>query len=69
MQWRWRVVLQGLPPGVQHGDRADLGAEMARVGGHVAQRGGGGAEQDGVDDARLLWNAISAAAGGRVKTT
>ena len=27
-----RVVLQRLSPGVQHGDAADLGAEMARVG-------------------------------------
>ena len=43
------MVLQRLSPGVQHGDRADLGAEVARVGGDAAQRLGRGAEQDGVD--------------------
>ena len=44
-----RMVVQGLPPGVQHRHRADLGAEMARIGGDVAQCLGRGAEQDGVD--------------------
>ncbi len=29
---RMRVMVQVLAPGVQHGDRADLGAEMPRVG-------------------------------------
>ena len=48
------MVLQGLPPGVQHRDRADLGAEMAGVGGDGAQRLGGGPEQDGVDHALVL---------------
>ena len=44
-----RVVVQRLAPGVQHGERADLGAEVAGIGGDVAQRLGRGAEQDGVD--------------------
>jgi hypothetical protein len=38
------MVVQGLSPGMQHGDRSDLGAEVARVGGDVAQRVGGRAE-------------------------
>ena len=49
-----RVVVQGLAPRVQHGDRPDLGAEVPRVSGDVAQRVGGGAEQDGIDDALVL---------------
>ena len=48
------MVLQGLSPGVQHGDRADLCAEMLGVGGDVAHRFGRGAEQDGVDRALVL---------------
>ena len=47
-----RMMVQGLAPGMEHGDEADLGAEMLRVGGDPAQRLGGGSEQDGVD--RLL---------------
>ena len=49
-----RVVVQRLAPGVQYGDRADLGAEVAWVGGDVAQRLGRCAEQDGIDDAFVL---------------
>ena len=49
-----RVVLHRLPPAVQHGDAADLGTEMARVGRDDAQRLGGGAEQDGVDRRLVL---------------
>ena len=46
--------MQGLSPGMQHGNRADFGAEVARIGGDVAQRVGRGAEQDGVDHALVL---------------
>lgn len=49
-----RMVVQGLSPGMQHGYRADLGAEMARIGGDVAQRLGRRAEQNGVDHALVL---------------
>jgi hypothetical protein len=49
-----RMVLHRLTPAVQHGDAADLGAEMARVGRDEAQRLGGGAEQDGVDRRLVL---------------
>ena len=48
------MVLHRLTPAVQHGDAADLGAEVARVGGDEAERLGGGAEQDGVDRRLVL---------------
>src|SRR5438477_11127156 len=32
------MMLQVLAPGVEHGDKANLGAEMARIGGDRAQR-------------------------------
>ncbi len=49
-----RVVLQRLAPSMQHRDRADFGAEVARIGGDVAQRVGRSAEQDRIDDALVL---------------
>ena len=49
-----RVVLQGLPPSVEQGDRADLCAEMLGIGGDVVHRFGRSAEQDGVDRALVL---------------
>ena len=48
------MVLQGLTPGVQHRDEADLGAEVSRVGRDGAQRRGRAAEQDVVDGALVL---------------
>ena len=48
------MVLQGLAPGVQHRDQADLGTEMTRVGCDGAQRRGRAAEQDVVDDTLVL---------------
>ena len=48
------MMLQGLAPGVEHGDDADLGAEVLGIGGDGAQRLGGGPEQDGVDDGLVL---------------
>ena len=49
-----RMMVQGLAPGVQHGDEADLGAEMLGIGGDRAQRLGRGLEQDGVDRSLVL---------------
>jgi hypothetical protein len=49
-----RVVLQGLPPGMQHRDCADLCPEMLGIGGDVTHRIGRGAEQDVVDCALVL---------------
>jgi hypothetical protein len=49
-----RVVVQRLTPGVQHGDCTDFGTEVTWIGGDVAQRVSGGAEQDGVDDVLVL---------------
>jgi hypothetical protein len=40
-----RMVVQGLSPRVQHSDRADLGAEVARISSDVAECVGGGPEQ------------------------
>ena len=48
------VVLEGLPPGVQHGQEADLGPEVLRVGGDLPQGLRGGPEQQVVDDPRVL---------------
>jgi hypothetical protein len=59
--------LQGLPPGVQHCDCADLCTEVPWVGSDVAHHIGRSSEQDGVDRALVL--AISAAGAGKVKTT
>ena len=49
-----RVMHQSLAPGVQHGDEADLGAQVLGIGGDRAQGLGGGAEQDVVDDGLVL---------------
>ena len=48
------MVMQVLAPGVQHGDHADLGAEMLGIGGDGAQRLGRRPEQDGVDHRLVL---------------
>ena len=45
---------QRLAPGVQHGEEADLGAEVARVGRDGAQRVGDGVEEQTVDDGLVL---------------
>ena len=41
--------MQVLTPGVKHGEEADGSTEQPRVGSGFQQRGGGSAEQDGVD--------------------
>ena len=43
-----------LSPRVQHGEEADLGAEMVRIGGDGAEGLGGGAEEDAVDHRFVL---------------
>ena len=43
-----------LTPGMEHGEEADLGAEVAGVGGDRAQRLGDGAEEQAVDDGLVL---------------
>ncbi len=48
------VVLEVLPPGVQHGEEADLGPEVLGIGGDLSQGGGGGLEQEAVDHPRVL---------------
>jgi len=49
-----RVLVQSLSPGVQHRDRADLGAEIAGVGSDATQRLRRSAKQDGVDDCLVV---------------
>ena len=48
------MVQQVLPPGVEHGNEADLGAEVLGVGGDGAERLGRGAEEEVVDLALVL---------------
>ena len=48
------MILQGLAPGVQHGDEADPGAQVAGIGGDGLERRGGGPEQDVADHALVL---------------
>ena len=48
------MVQQVLAPGVQHGEEADLGAQVLGVGGDRAQGLGRRAEQDAVDDLLVL---------------
>ena len=45
-----RMMLEGLAPGVEHAEEADLRAEMPWVGRNLQQSGGGGAKQQIVDD-------------------
>ena len=48
-----RMMVQVLPPGVEHGNQPERGAEMLGVGGE-AQRLGCRLEQDAVDDGLVL---------------
>jgi len=49
-----RVMHQALAPGMQHGDEADVGAQVLGIGSDRAQGIGAGAEQDVVDDSLVL---------------
>ena len=49
-----RVMDERLAPGVEDGEEADLGAEVAGVGGDGAQRLGNGPEEETVDDGLVL---------------
>ena len=48
------MVQQVLTPTVQHGEEADLGAEVFGIGGNGAQGFGGGAEENAVDHFLVL---------------
>ena len=61
-----RVVGQRLPPGVQHGDEADLAPRRSAARSVSACAA---ARISSPYAICLFWKAISAAAGGRVKTT
>ncbi len=49
-----RVMMQVLTPGVEHGDDADLDAQMLGIARYGAQRLGRRLEQDGVDRGLVL---------------
>ena len=51
---KMRMMVQVLPPGVEHGNQPERGAEMLGVGGDEAQRLGCRLEQDAVDDGLVL---------------
>ena len=57
-------MVQVLAPGVQHGDEADLGAEMLGIGGDGAQRLGRGPRTGWRRPTALFWKAISATGAG-----
>ena len=48
------VVAEAAAPGVQHRQESDLGAQVARVGGDLAQGAGGGAEEQVVERRAVL---------------
>ena len=48
------VMLEVLAPGVEHGQEADLGPEVLGIGGDLLQGLRGGAEEQAVDDPRVL---------------
>jgi hypothetical protein len=49
-----RVRHQILPPGMEHGEETDLGAQMFGIGGDGLQRLGRGAEENAVDRRLVL---------------
>src|SRR5215471_4531013 len=49
-----RMMQQVLSPGVQHAEKADLGAEMSGIGGDFQQCGGTGAEQEAVEQLLVM---------------
>ena len=49
-----RMVLQGLPPGMEHRGDADLRAQMPGVGGDGGERLSGGAKKDRIDGGLVL---------------
>ena len=64
-----RVVHQVLPPGVQHGQEADLRAQMLRIGGDGAQCLRRRPEQDVVDHGLVLEGDRPRSPAGTVNTT
>jgi hypothetical protein len=49
-----RMVMQGLPPSMKHGDEPELGAGMLWIGGNDAQCLSHCSEEDGVDGRLIL---------------
>jgi hypothetical protein len=53
-----RMMQEPLIPGVKYGEKAEPGAQMARIGGDGKQRFGDGAEQDAVNDPPVLQSQV-----------
>ena len=49
-----RMVLQSLIPGMKHAEEADLGTEMARIGGDLHKSFGAGVKQQVADQLFVL---------------
>ena len=54
-----RVMHEGLPPRMQDGKEADVGAQMGWIGRDRAERRGGRAEQEALDDGFVLQRVIN----------
>ena len=61
------MMVEVLPPGVEHRDRAKLGAQMVGIGSNRTQGLGGRLEQQPVDDLLVVEGDLANGAG-RVKT-
>jgi hypothetical protein len=48
------MMLQSLIPGMEHAEEADLGAQVARIGGDLQQGFGAGVKQQVVDQPFVL---------------
>ena len=64
-----RMKQQVLSPAVQHGEEADLRAEVFRIRGDCGQSLGGGRGRESRRPPALFWRAIAAISSGTVKTT
>lgn len=54
------MIVEVLTPGMQHRDKADLGAQMSGIVSDPAQHLGEGAKQDRIDQS-LCWKAATSA--------
>ena len=59
------MVQHLLIPGMKHGEKSELGAQMAGIGGNGEQRFRNGPEQDVVDDSPILKRQVRQFAGKR----
>jgi len=48
------MMLQALIPGMEHGEEADLGAQVTRIAGNLQQGFGAGVKQQAIDQPFVL---------------